>query len=100
MVEKMDFKRYKNYPQEVTEVVDSTCVETVKIAHDITEPLEITINSETGTEVVYKPDPDIDIEEFKVFVIGLSCRARFAPPLPPPPIQLSWIFAKARKQSL
>ena len=26
---------------------------------------EITMSSKTGTEIVYKPDPDIDIEEFK-----------------------------------
>ena len=26
---------------------------------------EITMCSKTGTEIVYKPDPDVDIEEFK-----------------------------------
>ena len=26
---------------------------------------EITMSSKTGTEIVYKPDPDVDIEEFK-----------------------------------
>jgi len=109
MIEKMNFKEYPNYPDEVTEVFNSTSVETVNIKSEKdkeivdyvanidydqnpvndeiklehtdsnehfadnqdsvgTEPLESeqsTISSKTGTEIVYKPDPDIDIEEFK-----------------------------------
>ena len=94
MVEKMNYKKYLNYPHEVTEVVDSTSVETmnvkserdketddniVNIEYDQspgieeidfepktgTKPLENAISNKTRTEIVYKPDPDIDIEEFK-----------------------------------
>ena len=106
MVEKMNFKKYLNCPEEVTDVVESTSVETMNIESekdkgtsdyivdieydqtpvidDIggeptdsnehfadnkdsvgTKTLEITISCKTGTEIVYKPDPNIDIEEFK-----------------------------------
>ena len=53
MVEKLNYKKYLNYPDEFTEVVDAT-------------------SAETGTEMVYKPDPDIDIKEFKQEPMNVS----------------------------
>ena len=74
MVEKLNYKKYINYLYEVTEVADSTSVETMKIESEKdketveyvgTKPLEITMSSKTEPEMVYKPDPEIDIKEFK-----------------------------------
>ena len=91
MIEKLNYKKYLNYPDDDTELVESTSVETidkesekdqdddfvVAREYDQNEQIsddqdnvgknyfEITMSSKTGTEIVYKPDPDIDIEEFK-----------------------------------
>ena len=37
-----------------------------------TKPLENVISNKTRTEIVYKPDPDIDIEEFKQEPMNVS----------------------------
>ena len=61
----IDIEEFKQEPMDVSEILSSLSSETNSLSEffNSSEPRHKSI--ETRTEIVYKPDPDIDIEEFK-----------------------------------